>query len=159
MPIAMIPRQGKEHGDPSNTLVMSGSNRRRVRRALQGPAPQRNYRQHLTTPTALSIVESLPTVVKPGIRTVFGQLGATEVARKPSQRLSPAMSRRLRRRGRNVIQQASAMLQELEARRARQAREAEAKAKFKPQCSARTKLGTRCRKSAVADGYCTTHGA
>lgn len=161
MPSITIPRQARGATGPQQLSPerVSGSTRRKLKRVLAGEPLRRNYRATYATPTALSIIESIPTIVKPTPRAVFGQLAGPETINKPAHRLSPAMGRRLRRRGRNIIQQASLMLKEAEARRARQAREAEAKAKFKPQCSALTRLGTRCRKPSVADGYCATHGA
>lgn len=160
MTITKIPVSPRQHGgDNSKPPKVSGSNQRKIRRALGGTTGRRSHADWREAPTALAIIESLPTKTKPSPVSVFGQLGRAELAGKPAQRLSPAMSRRLKRRGRNLVQAAVLMLQEEAARNARLAREAEAKAKFKPQCSARTKLGTRCRKTAVADGYCATHGA
>lgn len=138
---------------------ISGSTQRKFRRALRGETGgQRNYK-HFVPPTALTIVSTLPTVQKPTVREVFGQLGRPELSRKPAQRLSPAMGRRLRRRGSSVVRQAVLVLQAEEARKAKAARDRETNAVKRGQCNARTKLGLRCKLTAVADGYCSKHGA
>jgi len=124
------------------------------------PKRRRNYRDagSVSVPTAALIIETLPTVQKPSVVSVFGQLGVGEGAHKPAHRLSPRQGRRLRRRGVQVVHQAVNVLKAEQARLARAERERAAVAPVKEQCNARTKLNLRCRKTAVADGYCATHG-
>jgi hypothetical protein len=121
---------------------------------------RRNYRDtsSVPVPTAVLIIETLPTVQKPSVRSVFGQLGVGEPAHKPSHRLSPRQGRRLRRRGAQVVAQAVHILRAEQARHAAKEREKAKAAPVKERCNARTRLGLQCRKSAVADGYCATHG-
>lgn len=124
---------------------------------------RRSYRDaaSVSVPTARLIVETLPTVQKPSVRSVFGQLGVGETATLPAHRLSPRQGRRLRRRGVQVVQEAVNILKAEQARHAAKERAkavVAAKSGVKTRCAARTKLNLQCRKSAVADGYCATHG-
>jgi hypothetical protein len=143
------------HAKDMKRLYLDARHRDRAERQKR-----RNYRDagSIPVPTAILIIEALPTIQKPSVRSVFGQLGVGEGSHKPAHRLSPRQGRRLRRRGVQVVQRAVNVLQAEQARVAKAARDAAAAAAVKEQCNARTKLGTRCRKSAVADGYCATHG-
>jgi hypothetical protein len=94
------------------------------------------------------------------LRERFGQLGRTENLSRPVHRLSPRMGRRLRRRSVAVLAEVMRAKQAAAAKIAAKAHVAE---KMKPdaqkeRCHSLTKLGTQCRKTAVADGYCATHG-
>jgi hypothetical protein len=94
------------------------------------------------------------------LRKRFGQLGRTETLSRPAHRLSPRMGRRLRRRSVAILaeivnaQHIEAAVHAAAARRA----ESEKPKESKQRCHARTKLGSQCKKTAIADGYCATHG-
>lgn len=164
MPHIMIPRQArgttgtKKQNQESKRAISQVRSAGKAWRAEE--RKRRSYRDagSVSVPTAVLIIETLPTVQKPSVVSVFGQLGVGECAQKPAHRLSPRQGRRLRRRGTQVVQQAVNVLKAENARRAAKAREEAKTAPVKEQCNARTKLGLRCRKAAVADGYCATHG-
>lgn len=154
----MSPKYGFR-GDPVKSPT--GNEARKAKRAWKDSRPKgrRNYRDaNWDVPTAVLIIETLPTIQKPSVASVFGQLGVGETAHKPAHRLSPRQSRRLRRRGVQVVRQAVNVLKAEQARLARVEREKAKAAPVKERCHARTKLGLQCRRSAVADGYCATHG-
>lgn len=142
---------------------LAKANRDAHKRVRAEERKRRSYRDagSVSVPTAALIISTLPTVQKPSVVSVFGQLGVGETATLPAHRLSPRQGRRLRRRGSQVVSQAVNVLRAEQARKAKAARDEESrrmKLGVKSQCNARTKLGLRCRKPAVADGYCATHG-
>jgi len=167
MPSITIPRQAR---GTTGTKRQNQDNKRAISQIRSaGKAwraeerKRRSYRDagSVSVPTARLIIETLPTSQKPSVVSVFGQLGVGETATMPAHRLSPRQGRRLRRRGVQVVQQAVNVLKAEQARLAKAARDEESrqlKLGVKTRCNARTKLGLQCRKSAVADGYCATHG-
>lgn len=162
MPNITIPRQARGTTGTKPQNGPKGVEIRKAKRAWKDSRPRgrRNYRDagSMPVPTAVLIIETLPTLQKPSVRSVFGQLGVGETATLPAHRLSPRQGRRLRRRGVQVVQQAVNVLKAEQARVAKVARDAAATSPVKTRCNARTKMGLQCRKSAVADGYCATHG-
>jgi hypothetical protein len=164
MPSLPQPGTIKQKLRNSEGQPMSRGGKQLAGRALNRKFGQRGKRfAPPQSPSSLVAEQMRLQALTPGgaeLRQRFGQLGRPENLKRPAHRLSPRMSRRLRRRSVVIlgeVMRAKQVQAALEAVRARAAERRKPTAE-KEQCHARTKLGAQCRKKAVADGYCATHG-